>query len=208
VSARRRITVVLAGAEPRRALLELFEQLIGGGPAEVRGFFVEDHALLRAAELPFVREVCRLTSAMRPLEPRDLERELRVRALAAQRTLERVAARVEAPVSFQRVRGAGSALVGDADLMLLAPNPPALPDRRRGAEQRPVVVGLDEDEASERARLTGSGLAQLQGRPLITVPLADAVTEARARRASILVIRASEPGALWEQARCPVLLVR
>lgn len=174
-----RITVVLGGAEPSRSLLDTLLPIVRGRSAEVLGLFVEDAELLRLAALPFSQELCRLTLTERRLDPAEMERQFRVRARLAQRTLDAALGVEHARCSFRTVRGTLGSLLpdeaGDVDVVVVGPGRALFRSADRSARgPAPVVVASTESEAGHRARELGARLAQTSQRPLMLIALASA----------------------------------
>lgn len=100
-----RIVVALeSGCENLRAL-EMAAELAARMRAELHGIFIDDIHLLTLAALPFARQTSLHSGATHPIDPGDLEIELRALAGMARRSLEDVAGRLQIPWSFETVRG-------------------------------------------------------------------------------------------------------
>ena len=82
-----RVTVMLGNNLTDRETLAVLELLQPESPPEVQGLYIEDSELLSLAEVPVVREYCRLTQAGRRLQVEDLERQFRTQARMAERAL-------------------------------------------------------------------------------------------------------------------------
>ena len=78
-----RVTVMLGNSLSDRDTLAVLELLQPGSTAEVLGLFIEDSELLSLADIPVVREYCRLTQAERRLQAVELERQFRTQLLRA-----------------------------------------------------------------------------------------------------------------------------
>lgn len=111
----RRIVIALeSGCENLRALdqaAELAERM----KAELHAVFVEDLRLLRVAALPFTRQVSLCPAGTHPLEPGDVESELRALAAGLRRHLEDVATRLKLAWSFETVRGDPLSVISATD---------------------------------------------------------------------------------------------
>jgi nucleotide-binding universal stress UspA family protein len=101
-----RIVVALDASPQSVAALEAAAELAALMEAEVEGLFVEDSGLLCLCGLPFSQEIDVCTTAVRPLEAADMERQLRVMATSIERTMEQVAGRAAVRWSFRVRRGA------------------------------------------------------------------------------------------------------
>lgn len=125
--------------------------------AEVAGLFLEDVDLFRLAELPFSHQISRLTSRARPLSTVELEREVRVQAVRAERALRLTAERAGLKWSFRRMRGRLDMVAHAApDVSLLL-----LTARTHG------VASAGENSALGRALRAGEG--QQEVRPVVVV---------------------------------------
>jgi nucleotide-binding universal stress UspA family protein len=177
---RARILVMLGSIESDRAALEALSLLAGRTPAEILGMFVEDSELLSLAELPIAREYCLLTHVERHLQAPDLERQFRIQARAAQRSLAEIASRLDSTVSFRTVRGVMTTLLREAlaetDLMLFGAGhgtlriPGEFTRASSGAPSRhALAVVFDGSDAAQRALQTALQIAQERNLPLNVV---------------------------------------
>jgi nucleotide-binding universal stress UspA family protein len=120
----RRIVVALDAATSGTAFVEAAVDLARAVEAELEGVFIEDVALMRLAELPFVHELRLPTGLPQPFDLDTLERDVRLRAAGARRALESRAEQRNVRCSFRVVRGRIEAEVraaaGTADLVILA----------------------------------------------------------------------------------------
>lgn len=115
LTVRRRISVLLGCGTSCRAVLEALAPLLEREPgADLLALLVEDSELEAAAELPFVKELSRLTSSAREFQASDARRELARRMRDAQSHLELAASRVGASPSLRNVRGSVLALLREA----------------------------------------------------------------------------------------------
>lgn len=182
----RRIIIILGSSDADPSALEAVIQLASGAKAEVCGLFIEDINILNLAQLPFLREFSFLTATERHLEPEEIERQLRIQALAARRALELAARSAGLPWSFRTVRGSLTAALLEAamdmDLMLIGAARRNLPYgtlrtvaetlRREGA-YRPITVVFEGSMSSQRALATAGRLAAASRRPLTVFLVAD-----------------------------------
>jgi hypothetical protein len=230
----RRIVVVFAGGSADTGVTGVLASLVFRSGDELAGVFLEDHGLFRLAELPFTTELSRVTTTRGPLTTRELERQMKVQALRAERALRSVAEQAGSAWSFRRHRGRlSSALVGlrDADLLLLGAARGALASagelgataqllRRADVEaSRPVAVLFDSAEGADHALDAGMRLAETGGRGLTVFLAEDASGSFRdlqqklrstaLQRATIRTVETSEPGALLGVVRraVPALLI-
>jgi len=108
---RRRITVILDVGGSGKPLLEMLPSLLGErGDIDLDTVIVEDEAQRRAAELPFVRELCRLTISEREFGIAELERANALREQKLKKALAEVTDRSGAVYSLRSVRGAENLL--------------------------------------------------------------------------------------------------
>lgn len=101
----RRVVVLVDASRVSRAALEEAADLAARRQAELLGLFVEEEALLRSAGLPFAREIGPTSAALRPLDPRRVERRLRAQARELDRLLAELAHRYAISGSLRVARG-------------------------------------------------------------------------------------------------------
>jgi hypothetical protein len=229
----RKIVAVFGGSGDE-SVAGLLGSLVSGRQADVAGVFLEDSTLFRLAELPFVTEVCRITTVRRPLTTRELERQMKVLALRAEQAVRMIAERAGSRWTFRKHRGrltTALAETAEVDLLLIGTTRWALASSGevqatartlRAAEaeaKQPVVVLFDESAASGRAVDAGVELADRTGRSLIVfVPakMAEAPPDLGPRlaplgpkRATIRSVTSSEPSTLLSAIRraAPAVLV-
>ncbi len=147
----RRVRLALDALTPqtRRAIDTAVRLALEAGDG-IDCVFVEEMELLRAAELPFTRELGVLGSGPRRLDPADLMRTLRRQAEETRRALEQAAQRSRLHWSFEVVRGA---LLNEA--------------LQRAGEHDLIVIGLagcDVDGMIERA-IEREALAEMAAQP-------------------------------------------
>jgi hypothetical protein len=151
----RRLLVALDAATHAPDALDVVIELAHQLDTELAGLFVEDDNLVRSTELPFVRQVSRLTAGEESLDRSSTERELRASARRARAHLAAAAQRSQVSWSFRVVRGRVVREVMSAaeqtDLIVLpcarAPREAFLPGRGRppaARGTRAVVVVLDD----------------------------------------------------------------
>jgi len=160
----------------------LLTSVASAGRADVLGLFLEDNSLFRLAELPFAIEICRMTTVVRRLTTRDLERQMSVLALRAEQAVRRAAEASGSRWSFRKYRGRLASALAEAsevDYLLLGAAQNALAslqnaqlgfESRLGREadlRRPVAVVFDRSDGAERALDAGIALAEKTGRHLV-----------------------------------------
>lgn len=130
----RRILVALDASPRSLARVEAAARLAASFKAELIGLFVEDVNLLRAAELPFCREISMFSSACRQMGGEHIQQELRAQAEWIRRSLAAAAKAREVPWIFRVARGAVAeeilAVAPEADLMILGKTTWAPPGAR------------------------------------------------------------------------------
>jgi len=141
----RRILVALDASADSAAALEAAVALAARLEAELTGLFVEDIEVVRAAGLPFAREIRVFQHAPRSINAAELEAQLLARARAIERTFAHSAGEADVRFRFRRVRGRVDAEVlaatGDVDLVVLgrAGHSP-LARRRLGSTARAMLA--------------------------------------------------------------------
>jgi nucleotide-binding universal stress UspA family protein len=119
----RRILVALDASGSSLSALQNAVELAARLESELIGLFVEDINLLRVTQLPFVREISYYSTALRPLQSVELERQLRAQAQQMRRIMARLAEHRGVSWRLRVERGSVAAEVlaagADADLMVL-----------------------------------------------------------------------------------------
>jgi nucleotide-binding universal stress UspA family protein len=105
IAAARRILVALDASPESLAALDHAANLAARLQAELEGLFVEDEDLINLAQLPFAREISRLTNVVRSLDRATLEEDLRNQAALARMALRQKAEAMQLRWSFRVVRG-------------------------------------------------------------------------------------------------------
>jgi nucleotide-binding universal stress UspA family protein len=101
----RRILVALDASPHSHAALEAAAALAAPLEAELAGVFVLDAELLRLSALPVARETGLTSAQRRTLDPKSMERALRLQAEQARKSLEHTARQHRLEATFQLVRG-------------------------------------------------------------------------------------------------------
>ncbi len=111
----RRIAVILGPGGASRELMNQLQPLLASNrDIEVQGVFMEEADVQRAAELPFVQELCRVTFAVREFDNDKFERALALRVRTARRALAVLADRAGVQHTFRNVRGSAVTMLGEA----------------------------------------------------------------------------------------------
>jgi hypothetical protein len=176
----RRVAVILEPGGFSGNLLEVVLPLLGRDKAiEMQGVFLEEAELRHAADLPFVKELCRVTFSVREFNSDQFERTLALRMRTARRALSVLAKRAGVAHTFRNVRGSAVGLLAEtasqSDITIFEParmiaaamrprpqTPPAL---------RRIVVAVSDPDSGERALLAASHLAGGEmGRLTVVLP--------------------------------------
>lgn len=164
----RRVAVILGTGRSGRNLLDLVLPLLARDrEVEMQGVFLEEAEVQHAAELPFVKELCRVTFSVREFNSDHFERALTLRMRTARRALAVLAKRTGVPHSFRNVRGPAVRLLqeaaADSDITVFEPariiaaavGPPVHPARR----PQHIVVALADLESSPGVLAAAAHLA-------------------------------------------------
>lgn len=165
----RRIAVILGTGGSGRSLLDLvLPLLLRDRDIEMHGVFLEEAEVQHAAELPFVKELCRVTFSVREFTSDQFERALTLRMRSAQRALSVLARRAGVVHSFRNIRGPAVRLLCEtasaADITVFEPARrfgASMPPPLRG--QRPhhrIVVAVGDPESARAALLAAGQLAE------------------------------------------------
>lgn len=168
----RRVAIAVSGPVQPLLLANLLGQLALGPGDELRGLFIEDSDLLKAAALPFSVEFCALTSVRRPIDRARIEAALRAAAASAERELARLAADVGLAWQFEIVREkrriAVSAALGTLDALVVTPA--GASDVGNAAGRGALVALIDHGEAGARALALARAMARAEGASLTVYP--------------------------------------
>lgn len=163
----RRILVAMDARPESLLALECAAALASRLDAEIAGLFIEDEALLRLCGLP-VFEVTLGGGLARHPEMATLAREMRARAGAARRALERAAAPHRLSWTFRVTRGRldEEVLAAEPGAHIVAPSRAV----RRGAARRaPVIAAVATDDGDEQALVLAAHLARAGRAPLLVL---------------------------------------
>jgi len=163
-------------------VLDIAASLAAELEVELAGFFIEDQNLLRAAALPFTRDVGVVSGTSRPMRLKEVERALRSQAQALKSSLAATAGQSRLRWSFTTVAGAGIAPMLDVaikpNLTVLAPRraflvartvSPRSLDAHMGSAGACVGVVYDRSrEALDAVRLAAL-IARSRAAPLVVI---------------------------------------
>ena len=173
----RRIAVILGSGGSGRSLLDLVLPLLSRDrDIEMQGVFLEEAEVQHAAELPFVKELCRVTFSVREFNSDHFEKALSLRMRTARRALAVLARRTGVTHSFRNVRGPAISLlleaVSGSDITVFEPArmlaaAVAQPVRHPRERQR-IVVAMGDPESGRSVLLAAAHLAASES-SMITV---------------------------------------
>jgi hypothetical protein len=139
--------------------------------AELAALFIEDPNLVRMAALPFTREIGAASGSVRPIEPADVERALRLQADRMRRSLdELVSFRVERGGFAQRVLEE----ISDSVAAVLTPGSRTRQLYRARAQPQSHDVMALYDDSPGGARALALGLRLSQSQAVLRVAVAAA----------------------------------
>jgi len=194
----RRVAVILEAGGSSRNLLDVVLPLLGRDKAvEMQGVFLEEAELRHAADLPFVKELCRVTFSVREFNRDQFEQALALRMRTAQRALSVLAKRAGVAHSFRNVRGSAIGLLvetaNQSDITVFEPvrmiasamssRPSRIPALQR------IAVAISDLESGGRALLAASHLAsgEMNRVSVLLTPSAASDTSALERLFNVLL---------------------
>ncbi|MEX2479327.1 MAG: hypothetical protein WD928_00555 [Gammaproteobacteria bacterium] len=205
----RRIVIACSGATLPAVLAALLRHLAVGPGDELRGLFIEDSDMLKAAGLPFTFEFSSITRSARPIDRERVENALRHAAAAVQRDLARLAA--EAGLSWhfevvrERRRVALDALLKMTDAVFLAPSADST-DVLSSTSPAPVLALIDDGAAGSRALALARAVAEAEHAPLAIYRASSATANAAGTTAGSPLARlAQRPVARLAIVAAPLL---
>jgi hypothetical protein len=175
VTGRRRVVMTLDSAEFDSGDLARLSHLAQQLDAEFEAVFVEDLDVLRAANLPFLREYRFASMQLEAITQQRLEQEFRAVARRAEQALAQQAALRQVRWRFRVWRGSlEQELLGALEADVLALPPPAMAIRNAAIPPRdaPIAVCFSGDEGDQRTLVTASALAAAKT-PLTVVLVTD-----------------------------------
>lgn len=142
--------------------------------SQLQGFFLEDDALLNAADIPFTQEISLWSAQERPMTSGGLQRTMRAYARNIQKQLEKIAVQEQIQWSFQTIRGNRMQWISESgvtsDVLIISGDSKPQAYRRGRTNHRksqaPLLVVFALTEASARALKTAIQIANETERPL------------------------------------------
>ena len=163
------VAVILGTSGSGQPLLSILRRLLGKDAVTVlHGVFIEDDELQRAAALPFVKELCRLTLSVREIHSARFDRTIALRMRTARSAVEELAQRMGVSHTFREARGSTINLLQEAayssDITIFEPlrklATPGIAQSVHG--ERPpqrIVVVIDNADTGDEALLIAALLA-------------------------------------------------
>lgn len=198
-----RILVALDTSTANRHILQAAITLANRLNAQLNALFIEDADLLKAAELPFVREVTYGSSSGKTMNVAGMERSIASQTARLRKLVETIAQQNQIKIPFDVLRGNVAHELcntpGRSDLLVIGKNTLTLGKSQKIGSitrlvlssagcnlavlqygcniERPVVVSFSGSEASQRALLLAIELAHEDHNQLIVIlPAVDDVT--------------------------------
>jgi hypothetical protein len=151
-------------------LLDVLRLLLGKNTEiDLQSVFIEDDEMQRAAALPFVKELCRLTLSVREFHSAQFKRAIALRTRAARRAIAELAQHSGVPHTFRNVQGSTISLLQEAaysaditvfePLRMFAATPVSPLVRARRSQQR-IVVAIDDLVTGADALIAATLLAE------------------------------------------------
>jgi nucleotide-binding universal stress UspA family protein len=171
-----RVCVALEGVSAAGTALDIAAGLAAELEAELAGFFVEDENVLRAAALPFTRDVGFVSGTSRPMRLEEVQRALRAQARHVRASLATIAEQLRLRWSFTTLSGIGIApvldLLSELQLTVMAPRSPFGAPRalyRRASQVSGGSIGVVYDGSEEAldAVHVAAVLARSRAAPLV-----------------------------------------
>jgi hypothetical protein len=166
----RRVAVILGMGGSGQALLEVLPLLLDKDTEiDLQGVFIEDDEMQRAAALPFVKELCRLTLSVREFHNVQFERAVALRTRTARRALAELAQHMGVPHTFRNVQGSTIGLLQEtaysADITVFEPlrmfsAAPVSPHVQTHRSRQHIVVAINDLATGADALIAATLLAE------------------------------------------------
>lgn len=169
-----RIAVILGPGGASRELMGQLQPLLATDrDIEIQGVFVEEAAVQRAAGLPFVKELCRVTFAVREFDNDRFEQALTLRTRTARKALAVLADHAGVSHSFRKVRGPALSMLGEAvsesDITVFEParlRIAAAVTSPAGMQRRRIAALISDVESAGEVLRTAVSLAEQDTRKI------------------------------------------
>jgi hypothetical protein len=188
----RKIAILLGTGTSGRGVLDAALPLLEyEAVVDLQGVFVEEAELQKAAELPFVKELSRLTSSVREFHASDAKRQVELRVREARQTIAVFAGRAGVTHSFRNVQGSVIGLLKEtvcvSDITVFEPIRPAAmaswPGRLPITQARHRIAVIIEDLSTGRnSMIAASILAQRQPKRILVFLAGQALSQPEAAR--------------------------
>jgi nucleotide-binding universal stress UspA family protein len=182
-----RVAVILETSGSGQILLEGLRPLLGKDTQiDLQGLLVVDDELQTAATLPFVKELCRLTSSVREFHSTQLERAVTLRTRTARKAVAELARRMGVSHTFRDIRGSTVELLRQtahsADITVFEPlqmfaATSVLPPVQTQQPSRRIVVAVNDLATGAKALFAAMLLAEGEMRRISILLTASAPAE-------------------------------
>jgi len=186
----RKIAILLGTGTSGRQVLDIVLPLLEyEAVVDLQGVFVEEAELQKAAELPFVKELSRLTSAVREFHTSDAKRQVELRVREARQTIAVIAGRAGVTHSFRNVQGSVVGLLketaGVSDITVFEPIRPSAitswPGRLPITQAHHRIAVIIEDLSTAKdTMIAASILAQRQAKRILVFLTGQALSQPQA----------------------------
>jgi hypothetical protein len=186
----RKISIFLGtGTSSRQALDVVLPLLEYEAVVDLQGVFVEEVELQKAAKLPFVKELSRLTSSLREFHTSDAKRQTELRVRAARRTIAVFAGRAGVTHSFRNLRGSVIGLLKEtasvSDITVFEPIKPLAmtfwsTTRHITRERHRIAVIIEDLSTARETMIAASILAQRQAKRILIFLTGQALSQPEA----------------------------
>ncbi|MEQ1887944.1 MAG: hypothetical protein ABL951_02045 [Alphaproteobacteria bacterium] len=203
-----------------RSVLNFAAQVAQVAEVELAGVFVEDQELLDLARLPFSTEILSASGAIRNIDSRRVESDLRGIALGMREALRKLAGHAQRRYSFRTVRGRLLheliAQAGSNDLILLRTADFVWRNAKPGMAASSGPIVLLQPPASENGNLfnLARGIAHSMQQEIVIEENYERPEQVRRLNARLIIVSASmfhtggdDISRFIEAAPCPVLIV-